>query len=216
MYQEFLDIQIAAAESGLALGYSLQELWANTGIIGELTAAIEVNGRLATENNQRGWDVEADGVKISVKSLTHRSPTMKAKASTAHLFDIIRIYYLYECDGSLRVKFVCEATQADVLESTRKPDSGSDYYFFKMPRGYYNVEPMPVCGPKSTTNLRTFPPGTIGARIWNIADEITAYKGDWATTKEVVTECEKEGIISGTAGMYHWRKFHGLVRTRIS
>jgi hypothetical protein len=214
MYQEFLDIQIAAAESGLALGYSLQELRANTGIIGELTAAIEVNGTLATANNQRGWDIEADGVKISVKTLTTKSPAMKVKASTAHLFEILRIYHIRATDGRLQIKFICEASQAEVIASPLRRDNGSDCYFFKMPNGYHNIEPVSAREPKSLTSLRTFPPGTIGARVWEIADGITARKGDWATTKEVVIECEKEGIISGTAGMYHWRKFHGLVRAR--
>ena len=137
-YKDLLALQVAAANGALAFGYPLTELRANTSIIGELTCAIETEGTVASKSNQRGWDVDKPcGAKVSVKTRTTRGPTMKVRASTAHLADEQHIYFAYQIDCRIGIKLVQVASREEVLASPRKLDSGSEYYFVRMTPGFW-------------------------------------------------------------------------------
>lgn len=65
----------------------------------------------------------------------------------------------------------------------------------------------------NTQNGMTRPAeGTVGARLWQIFDEVSAEKGSAAALEEVREVAEKEDIAAGSisSGYAHWRKFHGL------
>jgi colicin import membrane protein len=66
---------------------------------------------------------------------------------------------------------------------------------------------------ENTQNGMTRPrEGTVGARLWQIFDEVSATKGSPASLEEVRQVAEPEGIAGGSisSGYAHWRKFHGL------
>lgn len=55
-------------------------------------------------------------------------------------------------------------------------------------------------------------PGTIGSRLWEIFDTLTAKKGSTVSIAEALEVADAEGIaqLSTRAGYAHWRKFHGI------
>lgn len=55
--------------------------------------------------------------------------------------------------------------------------------------------------------------GTTTGRVWAIADEISAKKGEPADRKTVIEQVVAEGINASTGATQYgkWRKFHGLV-----
>lgn len=55
--------------------------------------------------------------------------------------------------------------------------------------------------------------GTTTGRVWAIADEISAKKGEPADRKTVIEQAVAEGINASTGATQYgkWRKFHGLV-----
>lgn len=55
--------------------------------------------------------------------------------------------------------------------------------------------------------------GTTTGRVWQIADEQSAKKGEPADRKSVIEQVVAEGINASTGATQYgkWRKFHGLV-----
>lgn len=55
--------------------------------------------------------------------------------------------------------------------------------------------------------------GTTTGRVWAIADEISAKKGEPADRKTVIEQVVAEGLNASTGATQYgkWRKFHGLV-----
>lgn len=55
--------------------------------------------------------------------------------------------------------------------------------------------------------------GTTTGRVWDIADEISAAKGEPADRKSVIEKVVAEEINASTGATQYgkWRKFHGLV-----
>jgi hypothetical protein len=134
--QALVACQITAAEQCLAYGYAIEELRANTAIIGELTAAIALGGTLSPNNNERGWDVEgADGLKYQVKTYTvNRHGRRKVKASTAHLADITLCYLIRAIDGKIVIEQTACLTRAEVLATPVFVDGNTLYHSASCPR----------------------------------------------------------------------------------
>lgn len=69
--RELLNLHVELLEKSVTFGESLQELRANTSIIGEYSATLLLGWERATAINQRGWDVlGADGLRYAVKTYT--------------------------------------------------------------------------------------------------------------------------------------------------
>lgn len=65
----------------------------------------------------------------------------------------------------------------------------------------------------NTQNGMTRPrEGTVGSRLWEIFDSLSAQKGSAVSLEEAREVAEPEGIAGGSisSGYAHWRKFHGL------
>lgn len=60
--------------------------------------------------------------------------------------------------------------------------------------------------------------GTKTRRVWDIADEISKSAGRPAFRKEVLEQCDAEGIVRGTAATQYgkWCTFHGLDKDALS
>jgi len=58
--------------------------------------------------------------------------------------------------------------------------------------------------------------GTKTGRVWEVADEISAARGEPAPRKDVMEKCKAEGINEATIATQYgkWRKFHGLKAER--
>ena len=72
---------------------------------------------------------------------------------------------------------------------------------------------------RPTQNGVTRPaPGTKTGRVWEIADELSAEKGEPAGRAEVLAAYEAEGGNSATGATQYgrWKKFHGLTRANSS
>jgi hypothetical protein len=72
----------------------------------------------------------------------------------------------------------------------------------------------PAAAVKVTQNGVTRPKdGTTTGRVWAIADEISAKKGEPADRKTVIEQVVAEQINASTGATQYgkWRKFHGLV-----
>lgn len=67
--------------------------------------------------------------------------------------------------------------------------------------------------PKDERNGVTRPAGGVTRRVWEIADEISAKKGEPAERKEVTEIAEAENVNTGTIHTQfgRWRKYYGLV-----
>jgi hypothetical protein len=62
-------------------------------------------------------------------------------------------------------------------------------------------------------NGQTHPtPGTLSAKIWEMADKASAAKGNPAALVEIMSDLVAAGVkeSSARAGYAHWRKFHGV------
>ncbi|MFY7836917.1 MAG: hypothetical protein ACOVQ0_11635 [Novosphingobium sp.] len=133
--RELLALHIQLLEKSVACGESLQELRANTSIIGEYSATLLLGGERAAAINQRGWDVlGADGLRYAVKTYTSQTRTMKFKASTLGLADKALIYRLSVIDGKIQLTQMGMPTVEGSRQSPMRRDSGSNYYFYPLPK----------------------------------------------------------------------------------
>lgn len=75
----------------------------------------------------------------------------------------------------------------------------------------------PTWTPAEQNGTKEYRPGSVGARVWALADAITARTGAWCSAAQIVEEGSAAGINAGScrAGYATWRKFHGLAGTRI-
>lgn len=133
--RELLALHIRLLEKSVAYGESLQELRANTSIIGEYLATLFLGGDRANAINQRGWDVlGADGLRYAVKTYTSRTRTMKFKASTLDLADRALIYRLSVVGGRIQLTRMGMPTVEEIKQSPMRLDSGSNYFFYPLPK----------------------------------------------------------------------------------
>ncbi len=98
-YLEIIDIEINQ------LGCKATEVRHLLGRIGEFYCAIETNGTLATQTNQRGYDVIcSNNRKISVKTTAQKSGFVTFNKRTLDLADDIMIIQ-YSEDGLKKIYF---------------------------------------------------------------------------------------------------------------
>lgn len=139
--RELLVRHVALLEKSVAYGESLQELRANTSIIGEYCATLSLGGERATAINQRGWDVlGADGLKYAVKTYTSQTRTMKFKANTLDLADRAIIYRLSVVNGKMQLELMGAPSVDEIKQSPMRLDSGSNYYFYPLAKQGKTVE----------------------------------------------------------------------------
>lgn len=99
------------------LSTSATELRHLIGRLGEFKCAIAVDGELAPNANQRGYDViSADGRKISVKTTAQRNGFVPISASTAALADDLMV--IHYRDGVFST--ILHRPMAEVLIHCRK------------------------------------------------------------------------------------------------
>ena len=86
-----------------------------------------------------------------------------------------------------------------------------------MPEQVETQTTAPAWTPREQNGVKEYRPGSIGARVWALADAITQRKGEWCSAAEIVEEGTAAGIVKGscTAGYATWRKFNGLAGHRI-
>lgn len=148
--RELLALHVALLEKSVAYGESLQELRANTSIIGEYSATLLLGGERAIAINQRGWDVfGADGLRYAVKTYTSRTRTMKFKASTLDLADRALIYRLSVVDEKIQLTLMGMPTVEEIKLSPMRLDGGSSYYFYPLAKkeGISPPHPTPSAVP---------------------------------------------------------------------
>ena len=82
------------------LGFKPTEIRHLLGRIGEFYCALKSDGRLATQSNQRGYDViSGDGRKISVKTTAQQTGFISFNINTLSLTDDIMIVHFSITDG---------------------------------------------------------------------------------------------------------------------
>lgn len=71
--------------------------------------------------------------------------------------------------------------------------------------------------PREQNGVKEYRPGSVGARVWAIADAATQRDGAWCAAATLIAEGTAQGINEGScrAGYATWRKFNGLAGTRI-
>jgi hypothetical protein len=70
-YRTYIAVSRAAYIAGIEARIAPQELRAHTGVIGEAFVADYLGVKLATENNQRGYNlIDTDGLRVSLKTIT--------------------------------------------------------------------------------------------------------------------------------------------------
>ncbi|MEQ1496293.1 MAG: hypothetical protein ABL912_11130 [Novosphingobium sp.] len=122
--RELLNLHVELLEKSVTFGESLQELRANTSIIGEYSATLLFGGERATAINQRGWDVlGAHGLRYAVKTYTSKTRTMKFKSSTLELADRAIIYRLSVVDCKMQLILVGTPSVGEIKLSPMRLDS---------------------------------------------------------------------------------------------
>lgn len=143
--RELLALHVALLKKSVAYGESLQELRANTSIIGEYSTTLLLGGERAIAINQRGWDVlGADGLRYAVKTYTSRTRTMKFKASTLDLADRSLIYRLSVVDEKIQLTLMGMPTVEEIKLSPMRLDGGSKYYFYPLAKTREDTCPDPT------------------------------------------------------------------------
>jgi hypothetical protein len=93
-YRTYIATSRAAYIAGIEAGISPQELRAHTGVIGEAFVADRLGVKLASNNNQRGFDlIDADGLRVSVKTIT-TSKFVALNESTLDQVDRVVVVWL--------------------------------------------------------------------------------------------------------------------------
>lgn len=88
-------------------GTNAGELRFITGRIGELYTAIMTNGQMATETNQKGYDVVSEsGERISVKATTRKSGSHQFRFNSKTLTKVDRIVLVYVNAEDLEVQII--------------------------------------------------------------------------------------------------------------
>ncbi len=100
LYEEYC--QLLDREIGL-FGVSPGETRHLIGRIGEFKVALDLDGTLANRVNQEGFDVVAQGKRISVKTTTQKSGFVTVNPATAHLVDTL--FVLQYVNGVLKTAY---------------------------------------------------------------------------------------------------------------
>lgn len=100
LYEEYC--QLLDREIGL-FGVSPGETRHLIGRIGEFKVALYLDGTLAHRVNQEGFDVVAQGERISVKTTTQKSGFVAVNPATAHLVDTL--FVLQYVNGELQTAY---------------------------------------------------------------------------------------------------------------
>jgi hypothetical protein len=124
-YRTYIAVSRAAYIAGIEAGIAPQELRAHTGVIGEAFVADYLGVKLATENNQRGYDlIDADGLRVSVKTIT-TSTGVSLKESTVDLVDRVVVVWLDTNEDEIGVHIAYDAGVEKFLTNCAAPYRGS-------------------------------------------------------------------------------------------
>ncbi|WP_131618218.1 hypothetical protein [Roseivivax marinus] len=148
-YRTYIAASRAAYIAGIEAGIAPQELRAHTGVIGEAFVAEYLGVKLASVNNQRGYDVvDGDGLRVSVKTIT-TSTHATFNASTMDLVD--------------RVIVVWIGTEADELDVVIVYDKGVDDLLSDCAnyRGTLRLGRSSMVFPNKPDGARTFEVGPV-------------------------------------------------------
>jgi hypothetical protein len=124
-YRTYIAASRAAYIAGIEAGIAPQELRAHTGVIGEAFVADYLGVKLATENNQRGYDlIDADGLRVSVKTIT-TSTGVSLKESTVDLVDRVVVVWLDTNEDEIGVHVAYDVGVEKFLADCAAPYRGS-------------------------------------------------------------------------------------------
>lgn len=124
-YRTYIAASRAAYIAGIEAGIAPQELRAHTGVIGEAFVADYLGVKLATENNQRGYDlIDEDGLRVSVKTIT-TSTGVSLKESTVDLVDRVVVVWLDTNEDEIGVHVAYDAGVEKFLADCAAPYRGS-------------------------------------------------------------------------------------------
>lgn len=79
-------------------------------------------------------------------------------------------------------------------------------------KGVKAGEPKPKAERVEQNGVKQPKEGTKTRRVWDIADEVSASRGDTAAFEEVWAQTESEGLVKPTTQTQYaaWRRFHGI------
>lgn len=124
-YRTYVAASRAAYIAGIEAGISPQELRAHTGIIGEAYVADYLGVKLSATNNQRGYDlVDADGLRVSVKTIT-TSTGIALNQNTLDLVDRVLVVWLGTDADELDILIVYDKSVEDFIAESTEPYRGS-------------------------------------------------------------------------------------------
>lgn len=124
-YRTYIAASRAAYIAGIEAGIAPQELRAHTGVLGEAFVADYLGVKLASENNQPGYDlIDSSGLRVSVKTIT-TSTAVSIKTNTVDLVDRVVVVWFDTREDEIGVHIVYDKGVEQFLTECATSYAGS-------------------------------------------------------------------------------------------